>query len=134
MRRSFHVSLGIVALLALAGCGGPKAPEGAVPAIAPDPSAKAAISGILAESLGKGLDEHDRQIAFDAQIAALEKGQRQSWRGKKGSFGIVDLGPEQTHAEGTCRDYTHKIYVGGRPQSGQGQACRQATGHWRFVS
>ena len=105
-----------------------------MPASAPAVPAKPAISGALAESLGKGLDDNDRQIAFDAQLAALEKGQRQSWRGKKGSFGIVDPGAEHTRSEGTCREYTHKIYVGGRPQSGQGLACRQANGNWRFVS
>ena len=85
-------------------------------------------------SLGKSLTEEERQTAFDAQVLALEKGQRQTWKGKHGAFGYIEPGAEAARAEGVCREYVHKIYVAGRPQTGSGSACRDASGFWRFVS
>jgi surface antigen len=43
--------------------------------------------------------------------------------------------PTRTYEdEGTyCREYTTKIKVGGRTQTGYGTACRQPDGQWQIV-
>lgn len=131
MRSKLVACLVLGGSLTLFGCVGAPLPE--VVAAAPAVPGKPVISG-QALSLGKSLTDEERQAAFDAQVAALEKGQRQTWKGKHGAFGYVEPGAESARADGVCRDYVHKIYVAGRPQSGNGSACRDASGAWRFVS
>lgn len=116
----------------LASCGGSPSPELAPPVSTAQQ--KPVISGALAGSLGKGLDEVDRQTAFDAQVLALDTAKRQTWRGRQGTFGFVEPGAESVRTEGACREYLHKIYIAGRPQSGRGIACRNASGAWNFIS
>lgn len=131
MRNYLFPGYFLAVALILAGCN--SSPPPAVVAATPAIPAKPAISG-QALALGKSLTEEDRQSAFDAQVLALDKGQRQTWKGKHGAFGYVEPGAETVRAEGVCRDYVHKIYVGGRPQSGSGSACRDPSGAWRFGS
>ena len=132
MSRPVSIILLLILLVGLSGCVDSAPPEVAVPVAAAP--VKPEISGVLAGTIGKNLDEGDRQIAFDAQMVALEMGQRQTWRGKKGTYGIVEPGAESVRAEGACRDYAQKVYVGGRPQSGNGTACRKPDGNWHFIS
>ena len=73
--------------------------------------------------IGASLSEDDRQAAWKAQIAALDSGQRRSWRGAHGVFGFVEPGAETGNG---CRAYSQTIYVAGRPNRGQGVACKQA--------
>ena len=127
-----HPIILLLTCFLLAGCASAPAPE-SLP-IASAAPVKPALSGVLAASLGKGLDATDQQTAFDAQLTALEKGQKQTWRGKHGTFGFVEPGAASIRVEGACREYTHKIYIAGRPQSGHGVACRAANGDWNFVS
>jgi surface antigen len=94
----------------------------------------AALGGLLGGALGAQLDEADRQAAYTAQNAALDNGQRQAWRGPDGAYGYIEPGPETERAEGSCREFTQKIYIGGRPQTGVGLACRQPDGSWQIVS
>ena len=96
--------------------------------------AGAAIGGVLGGSIGAQIDEADRQAAYAAQVDAVSNGQRRTWRGPDGAYGYIDPGPEAYRAEGYCREYTHTIYIGGRPQAGTGLACRQPDGSWRIVS
>jgi len=120
-----------VLALWLAGCvGGSETPQAAAPAApAAAPAGKPEMSGALA-GLTQGVDAADREAALNAQVAALDGGQRKTWRGPKGSFGFVEPGPEQAN----CRDYAHTIYVAGRPRSAKGQACRDSATGWRFAS
>lgn len=92
----------------------------------------AALGGVVGNAIGRDLDEQDRQAAYDAQAAAWESGQRRPWRGGK-AYGYVEPGPEFADSRGQCRNYTHRIYIDGRPQSAQGVACRGADGMWRPV-
>jgi surface antigen len=101
--------------------------EGPVAAQAVVPS-----GGLLSGAVGASLSEADRQAAFDAQIAALEAGQRRSWRGSHGIFGFIEPGSEIGTAG--CRSYSQTIYIAGRPNKGNGQACRQPEGGWRMAS
>ena len=123
----------LVAALALAACNTtPVSQPAPVPAIAA-PSQPQPVSGILAGPLGAKLDEADRRKAFDEQLAALESGQRRTWKGARGAYGFIEPGAEAARAEGACRSYSHKIYLAGRPQAGEGLACRQPGG-WKFLS
>ncbi|MDE2363148.1 MAG: hypothetical protein KGM42_10770 [Hyphomicrobiales bacterium] len=92
----------------------------------------AALGGVVGNAIGRDLDEQDRQAAYDAQAYAWESGQRRPWRGPR-AYGYVEPGPEFTDSRGACRNYTHRIYIDGRPQAAQGVACRGPDGVWRPV-
>ena len=85
----------------------------------------AALGGVLGGPIGASLSDADREAAWNAQIAALDSGQRRSWRGAHGVFGFVEPGAE---TGGGCRAYSQTIYVAGRPNHGQGVGCKQADG------
>ena len=85
------------------------------------------LGGVLAGSVGLGLENGDRVAAYKAQAAALESGQRSSWRGEKGVYGYIEPGASQ----GSCRPFSQTVYVAGRPYTGRGSACRQSDGSWR---
>ena len=91
----------------------------------------AALGGVLGGLVGASLADADRQAAWNAQVAALDSGQRRSWRGAHGVFGFVEPGAE---AGAGCRSYTQTIYVAGRPNHGQGVACKQPDGGWKMTS
>ncbi|MBV9289365.1 MAG: hypothetical protein JO288_16390, partial [Hyphomicrobiales bacterium] len=91
----------------------------------------AALGGVLGGPIGAGLSEADRQAAWEAQVAALNPGQRRSWRGAHGVFGYVEPGPDTGAG---CRSYAQTIYVSGRARRGQGVACKQSDGAWRMAS
>ena len=101
----------LAAGLAVASCMSSPAP--APVALAPGGAIPRPITGWLATAAGDGLDAADRERAFAAQISAAETGQRASWRSTKGHFGFVEPGPEGAGLSGTCRPFTHTIYVDG---------------------
>jgi surface antigen len=73
---------------------------------------------------------------MEAEYRALEYGQAGSpvqWRGKMGRHGDVVAGTQYRINDYNCRDYTHTIYIDGRPQVARGTACRQADGRWQAV-
>jgi surface antigen len=142
MRRALSLAIcGIVALLAGAcssglslGSSAAPPPAPAAPDAAPTLPTGAALGGILGGPVGAQLDEADRQAAYDAQVAALEAGQRRTWRGAHGAYGFIEPSPGVGDAQVICRTYTQTIYIGGRPQRGHGQGCRQPDGSWRMAS
>lgn len=91
----------------------------------------AALGSVLGGPLAASLTDADRQAAWNAQNAALASGQSRSWRGSHGVFGFVDPGAETA---GGCRAFSQTIYVAGRPNRGQGVACKQADGTWKVPS
>ena len=121
--------------LVLSACNS-KGPDEAVltPAVPAAPPQPPAVSGVIAGALGQKLDDADRRKAFDASLAALDGGKRQTWKGGHGSYGFVEAGAESPRAEGLCRSYSHKVYLAGRPQAGEGLACKSANGAWKIVS
>ncbi|MDJ1159012.1 hypothetical protein QNA08_12275 [Chelatococcus sp. SYSU_G07232] len=96
--------------------------------------AGAAIGGLLGGAIGSSLDDAARQRAYTAQYDAVSYGRRTEWRSDSGAYGYIDPGPAYDSPDGYCREYTHTIYVGGRPQRGYGTACQQPDGSWRIVS
>jgi surface antigen len=120
---------------ALAGCMPQSAPPPAAalaaapagPAPTPENVDPSMLGGVLAGSVGLGLENSDRVAAYKAQESALDTGQRSSWRGERGVYGFIEPGASQ----GSCRPFSQTVYVAGRPYSGAGSACRQADGSWR---
>lgn len=128
MRAYVLMALGVFcAASSLSGCNSTPATSatGAIPVAAvPPPPAPGVVGG----PIGQSLDEKDREAAIAAQQEAVTSGERKSWRGARGAYGFIVPGPES----GACRDYTHRIFVNGRPQEAKGQACRQ-NGEWRVT-
>jgi surface antigen len=115
------------ATLGLVACNStPQPPAAAVAPVvsAPPPPAPGVIGG----AIGQSLDEKDRAAAIAAQQEAVASGARKSWRGARGAYGFITPGAEN----GACRDYTHKIFIDGRPREAKGQACRE-NGEWRVT-
>jgi surface antigen len=98
----------------------------------------AVVGGIVGNEIGRSLDVRDRQLAQQAEIDAWERGQAGRpvrWRNPdNGRYGEVI--PEAPYRRGSadCRDFTHKVYIDGRPQAMRGTACRNPDGTWTQVS
>jgi surface antigen len=100
--------------------------------------AGAALGGLIGNRIGAALDDEDRQRAYAAQMEALETGQSGApvtWRNPdSGRYGTVVPGPAYQQAAMQCRQYSHTIYIDGRPQTARGTACRNADGTWTPMS
>ena len=95
----------------------------------------AVIGGIIGSEIGRSLDERDRRLAQEAEYDALERGDSgrpRQWRNpRSGRYGeVVPLRPYKRGGY-NCRDYTHTVYIDGRPEVMRGSACRNADGTWR---
>ncbi|MGE4371696.1 MAG: hypothetical protein AB7E29_02155 [Xanthobacter sp.] len=102
------------------------------------PATPSTVSGgFLSGALGDGLDAADRQRGYDAELSALETGGPGypiGWKGESGARGTVIAGPAYRRPGfQNCRDYSHTIYVNGRPQLARGAACK-TDGQWKSVS
>jgi surface antigen len=101
-------------------------------------AAGAIIGGIVGHDIGRGLDQRDRVLAQQAEFDAFERGpsgRPYRWNNPdNGRYG--DIVPMESYRRGTvdCRDYTHTIYIEGRPQAMRGTACRNRDGTWSNVS
>ena len=88
-------------------------------------------------SIGTTLDERDRQRAYAAEVQALESGEPGipvGWRGEGPQrYGTVVPGVPYQARGARCRDYSHSIYIDGRPQIARGTACRNPDGSWAPV-
>lgn len=101
-------------------------------------AAGAPVSGLVGGVIGGGLDEQDRQRAYAAEMKALEyggPGTPVGWRGESGAYGTVIAGPAYARpGNPQCRDYSHTIYIQGKPQNARGISCRNADGTWVSVN
>jgi surface antigen len=100
--------------------------------------AGAAIGGMIGNRIGASMDDEDRKLAYDAQVQALESGPSGTavpWRNPdSGRYGSVVPGRAYQSNGLQCRQYTHTIYIDGRPQIARGSACRNPDGTWTAVS
>ncbi|MGA8173024.1 MAG: hypothetical protein WB816_19645 [Methylocystis sp.] len=117
----------VAAMLLLSACSAAKPPPvvSAPVVVAPEPPAP----GVVGSAIGRDLDEKDKAIAIAAQSEAVNSGTRKAWRGGHGAYGFIAPGPESAG----CRDYTHKIFINGRPNEAKGQACKTGDS-WRVTS
>jgi surface antigen len=99
--------------------------------------AGAAIGGLIGNRIGAGMDDEDKQRAYAAQMAALERGRSGTavaWKNPdSGRYGSVVPGPAYQSNGQQCRQYTHTIYINGRPEVARGTACRNPDGTWTAV-
>ena len=93
-----------------------------------------ALTGI---DVGASLTEEDREIALQAEYEALEygrSGQPTLWRNRaSGNSGEISVGTTYQVNRLDCREYTHKVSIGGHNRVVQGNACRQPDGVWRVL-
>ena len=97
----------------------------------------ALVGGLVGSQIGRGLDEKDKQLAQEAEFDALERGSsgvKREWRNPdNGRYGEVIPTKPYKRGNDDCRDYTHTIYIDGRPQQMRGTACRNPDGSWKNV-
>ena len=123
-----RAGLALVALAALSGCGTTSAdtpPPAAAAVVAPLPPPP--YVGLASGLLGQSLTANGRSAADKAELAAVSSGERKTWRGDDGSYGYIAPGA----STGDCRDFTHTIYINGRPTVGSGKACK-AGDSWKL--
>jgi surface antigen len=100
--------------------------------------AGAAIGGLIGNRIGASMDEEDRRMAYEAEMAALEQGRVGApvgWRNPgSGRYGNIVAGPVYVQRGSRCRSYTHTVYVRGEPEVVRGTACRNPDGTWTAVS
>jgi surface antigen len=98
----------------------------------------AAAGGLIGGAIGASLDERDRQAAYAAEMQALESGAPGApvgWRSDHTAYyGTIVPGPYYERRGLRCREYSHTIYVRGRPEIARGTACRNPDGSWSPVS
>ena len=80
--------------------------------------AGAMIGGIVGSEIGRSMDEQDRRLAEQAELAALEEGESdrpRRWRNPdNGRYGDVVPGRPYKRGNVDCRDYKHTVYIDGR--------------------
>ncbi|MGL4395562.1 MAG: RT0821/Lpp0805 family surface protein [Hyphomicrobium sp.] len=99
--------------------------------------AGAVIGGVVGSEIGRTMDQRDRELAQEAEFDALERGSSgvsRQWRNPdNGRYGEVVPSKPYKRGPEDCRDYTHTIYIDGRPQQMRGTACRASDGTWKNV-
>jgi surface antigen len=101
------------------------------PDVPPPAGAPPSMGAFLEGPTGARLGDADRQRAFQAEQDALASGDRKTWRGIKGNYGFVALSGSPT-PDG-CQDFTHTVYIMGRPVTGKGIGCKGPDGAWRIT-
>lgn len=100
--------------------------------------AGAMIGGIVGSEIGRSMDEQDRRLAEQAEYAALEEGESdrpRRWRNPdNGRYGDVVPSRPYKRSGLDCRDYTHTVFIDGRPRTMRGTACRNRDGTWSNVA
>ena len=98
----------------------------------------AAGGALLGGAIGASMDEQDRERAYLAELEALENGPPGApvgWRSERTAYyGTIVPGPVVTRRGLRCRDYSHTIYINGRPEIARGTACRNPDGTWSPVA
>jgi surface antigen len=82
------------------------------------------------------LSPAQRSAANDAQFYALQFGRPgapRSWSAA-GATGQVSVGPYVRVNNLDCREFSHRVTVGGQTYTKSGTACREADGAWGVVS
>ncbi|WP_196259203.1 hypothetical protein [Pelagibacterium limicola] len=82
------------------------------------------------------LNATQRSAANDAQFYALQFGRPgapRSWSAA-GASGQVSVGPYVRVNNLDCREFSHRVTVGGQTYTKSGTACREVDGAWGVVS
>jgi surface antigen len=94
-------------------------------------------AGLMDAEIGQVLSETDRPIAAKAEFEALEyarAGRPTKWQNpRSGNSGEITVGAAYQVNLLDCREYTHKVVIGGRPRFAKGTACRRPDGRWNII-
>jgi surface antigen len=94
----------------------------------------AAFGGLIGAKLGAQLNDEDRRLAYEAQIAALDRGAPGApvpWRNAtSGRYGNIVAGPAYNQKGRECRGFSHTVTVNGDLKTARGTACRSPEGTW----
>ena len=129
----------VTVMSGLTACAGDRGPtkQDAAPAGSPAANSTATFGTLLGIPIGAALDERDRERAYAAELRALksaEPGVPVGWRSpESGRYGTIVAGPLYQSNGTTCREFSHTMYIDGRPQTARGAACRNADGSWTPV-
>jgi surface antigen len=97
----------------------------------------AVVGGVVGNEIGRSLDDRDRQMAQQAEFEAFDRGPPNEpvrWRNpNNGRYGEVVPGPYYRRGPQECREFTHTVYMDGRPRVMRGVACRNPDGTWSNV-
>jgi surface antigen len=97
-----------------------------------------AAGTVLDNRIDAKLNDEDKRRAYAAQIKALETGPSGapvSWRNPdSGHYGDVVPGPAYQANGAACRQFTHTIFIDGKPQSERSTACRNTGNTWSVVN
>ena len=94
----------------------------------------AALGAVVGAQVGRGLDEQDREYAYETANRSLRSNRVEYWEnrqnGHRGQFK-----PRRTYEgdDGMCRDFEHTIWIDGEPEVIEGTACETASGEWRTI-
>ena len=96
-----------------------------------------AAGAIIGGAIGASMDEEDRRMAYAAEMQALESGAPGAavgWRSQRTAYyGSVVPGPYYESGGRRCRQFTHTVFINGRPETARGTACRAPDGRWVAV-
>jgi surface antigen len=100
--------------------------------------AGAVVGGIVGNEIGRKLDARDRELARQAEYDAWERGPPNRpvrWRNPdNGRYGEIVAEDYYERGGARCRNFVHKVWIDGRPQTMRGTACRNPDGTWTQVA
>ena len=95
------------------------------------------IGGIADSKIGKSLNPEDLNAAAEAEFQALETGKTgvaSPWRNPtNGRYGSVVASRPFKQQNIFCRQFTHTVYIDGKPKILRGIACRDKKGRWQNI-
>lgn len=132
-------SIAAMLLMGLAGCTtiGAGTQAGGSDGAAAGGAGATMVGGLVSGEMAEGLGNQDIRKALAAEYRALEysaSGQSVAWSGNFGRSGEVV--PAQPYRVGSqdCRQYTHRLTVGGTTRTARGTACRNTDGSWATLT
>ncbi len=93
----------------------------------------ALVGGFIGNRIGASMDAEDRRRAAEAQYWAFERGVPAEWRTPSGHYGYIEPRPIYYYRDMPCREFSQTVFIGGRPETMIGRACRGPDGVWREV-
>ncbi len=100
--------------------------------------AGAMVGGIVGSEIGRSMDEQDRRSPSGPSSPRSRRARSdrpRRWRNPdNGRYGDVVPGRPYKRSNVDCRDYTHTVYIDGRPRTMRGTACRNPDGTWRNMA
>lgn len=94
------------------------------------------LGALAGREVSRYITGNDSRRAAAAEERAMTNNEPITWNNPEtGNRGTIQ--PQRTYQNSvgqTCREYSHTIYVEGRPETAYGTACRQPDGTWKLAS